>query len=236
MNIKFLIISLLLLALTVSTKAASTNGYIVNIYKNGSPQCEMVYYGNERRVTLPYDSEYVVRLKNDSDKACACKIFIDGRCANSMGDIILYKGQVIDLERFIDTSLTEGKKFLFVKKTDNRVDDPTRKENGIVRVEFRKEKKNENIILTPIPDFQWQIPIPFTNQNWYFITNTFCDNNTILCSASFCSANVSVSSPGATVGGSDSSQTFSKVSMEFEKEVSGVIEMVLYGNEEMSKN
>ena len=236
MKVKLVI---LLFGIVTVLNAAYNKGYVVNIISDSKLQTEMIQ-GEERRVILPFNTEYSIRLKNDSEDNCACRIFIDGRIVNSLGDLVLYKNQIIDLNRFVESSLTEGKKFLFVKQTDFRVDDPNRKENGIIKVEYRKEKKHQYIIPQPQSEPNWIFPWGegTITSFWWNVTN-----NCIPCGAyidtsmliSHVTVNCSVSVPGATVGGSDSFQTFSKVSMEFEEEPVYIVELRLYGNEDFCK-
>lgn len=113
---------------------AYDNGYVVSIIHDGSPVREI-----GRKVRLPFNSEYKIRLKNKTNLRAKARVFIDGRKVSNLGDFILNPNQTMDLERFLDHSLNKGNKFKFVPLSDSRVNDPTDSENGIVKVEFYKE-------------------------------------------------------------------------------------------------
>ncbi len=110
--------------------------FVLCVLHNGSPVREI-----DRAVSLPYHSEYKIRLKNKNFSLRArAKVWIDGREVSNIGDFILNPGETVDLERVLDHSLTKGKKFKFVPLTDGRVNDPTDPENGIIKVEFYRER------------------------------------------------------------------------------------------------
>ena len=98
-----------------------------------------------REVAIPFDSEYKIRLKNKNDRSCTARVFIDGKKVSQLGDVIVTAGSTIDLERYINCSLDQGKRFKFVPLDDPYVDDPTSLSNGIIKVEFRKAKHQNDI-------------------------------------------------------------------------------------------
>jgi hypothetical protein len=69
-------------------------------------------------------------------------VFIDGERVSPGGDFVISAHDELKLERFV-TDLDSGKRFKFVRLDNPAVSDPSRKENGLIRVEFRREIKNE---------------------------------------------------------------------------------------------
>jgi len=125
-----------------------SNKFVLSIIYNEHPVKETGYRGS-KEVAVPFNSEYKIRLKNKNDRSCTARIFIDDKKVSQLGDIIVNAGGTVDLERYIDRSLEEGKKFKFVSLDHSDVDDPTSSENGIIKVEFRKAKFREGIKVFP---------------------------------------------------------------------------------------
>jgi len=184
--------------LTYETLAVSKDGFVLSVIHDGQPVKEMVEDSKDR-VAIPFGSEYKLRLKNTNDRRCSVKVSIDGCNVSALGDVVVDSNGNIDLERFIDASLTEGNKFKFVALDDPAVDDPTKAENGLIEATFTLEKKQEAIeYIVP----QWDFYIGVTN---YYIN----------CASTLCSASTEA---GATVQGRESSQGFRKVSFDGEEE------------------
>ena len=195
---------ILLLSFSLSY-AVSENDFALSIVHDGNPVREI-----DKGVAIPFDTEYKIRLKNGHDRKCTAKVFIDGALVSKLGDFILDSKGEIDLERFLDSSLTEGRRFKFVRLDHPDVDDPTRAQNGLVRVEFRLEKvryllkfDDEHLII-PNDDmppldywYKWDSEEHTIRpmSNYTSDTSVFCSNN-------------SATEPGATVAGSESDQTF----------------------------
>ena len=147
--------------------------FVLAILHNGSPVREI--YG---AVHLPFHSEYKVRLKNKNSVRAKARVWIDGRQVSNLGDFILQPHQTLDLERFLDQSLDSGNKFQFVPLSDRRVNDPTDHANGLVKVEFYKEK---------LPNWQFVISEAPKRDPWYPISGDkrmFGNSNMIPCSTS----------------------------------------------------
>lgn len=188
------------------------NDFVLAIIQGGSPIREV-----GGKVHIPFRSEYKIRLKNKHNTLrTQARVWIDGRKVSNLGDFIIQPGQTLDLERFLDESMDTGNKFQFVPLSDNRVNDPTDGENGVIKVEFYREQKVE-IRLDPV---QIQPTFPKGPWNWDFNyrVDTFSYNNMDSNSSVISSSNVrpcsytnrkSLSSPGATVEGSFSNQKFS---------------------------
>ena len=175
------------------------------------------------QAALPFYDEYKIRLVNHNDRKATAKVFIDGIPVSKLGDIIIPDNGRVDLERFLTHSLTEGARFKFVPLTDKRVDDPGRAENGLIRVEFKLERKIE---IRPI-----EMPIYLSTECLSTITTTannistpletmVMDSNTTLTSASL--------EKGATIGGGISDQKFQYAHVDLEDKVI-VLELKLRG-------
>ncbi len=122
--------------------------FVLSIVHGGYPVKET---GNNynRQVAIPFNSEYKILLKNKNDRKCTASVFIDGRPVSKIGDFIINANGSLHLERFLDSSLKEGKKFKFVPLTDPSVDDPTSTQNGIIKVEFRLAKEKNGLCIKP---------------------------------------------------------------------------------------
>jgi len=155
---------------------------------------------------VPFDSEYKVLLKNNNNRRAVAKVTIDGANISSFGNIVVPASGEIKLERFITQSLTDGKRFKFVSLDHPEVDDPTRKENGLIRVEFKLEKEcSDCFIIIPQKLEPWPNGVL---PDWFFQNNSIDVNSSNVTSSS--------AEPGATVGGSKSEQKFHKVELDLE--------------------
>jgi hypothetical protein len=99
-----------------------------------------------------------------------------------------------------------GKRFKFVTLDNPKIDDPTRQENGTVKVEFRLEKKKAIQIYQPPA---WNYP-KWRYQGMWKISYNDC-YGTVLCSNGAMS--------GATIAGSESNQRFYEVDFDAENSV-----------------
>ena len=214
MRIKIcLLVALLFISFNFNIYAASIDrtevvgSFVVNVFQDD------LIKEIDGIVIVPFDSEYQLLLKNNNDRRAVAKVIIDGTNISMHGDIVIPAMSSIKLERFITDSLDKGKRFKFVALDNPEVDDPTRAENGLIRVEFQLEEKREYIIYDSPPyyfgeDFRlWAVP----NDSFNYTHNT----------------NTSAE-PGATIGGSNSDQKFRKVDIELEDKV-WVIELRMKG-------
>lgn len=228
--------------------------YIVSVLVDGHPVKETGPI-HSREVVIPFDSEYKIRLKNKHNKSCTAKVFVDGKLVSVWGDIIVGSNSSIDLERFIDKSLAEGKRFKFVSLDHPDVDDPTSGDNGIIRVEFRLAKES-TLVINPSPPFvphpwipwnPWTPVLPPNEPPRYYyysdsvtstdgpqVTYTNASDFELLSSdrgSSLCCSNVSsksVAEAGATVEGSYSNQSFHMSNLEVE-DYSTIIQLKMVG-------
>jgi len=168
------------------------------------------------KVHLPFHSDYKVRVKNkNSGLRAKARVWIDGRQVSNLGDFILQPNETLDLERFLDESMTSGNKFKFVPLGDGRVNDPTDPENGIIKVEFYREQRPLPPI-QPITDWSYKTyTTPIGNSNGFGPTTftsggrgTTCSVNYVHTSSEICDSNIVPENAGATVEGGHSGQSF----------------------------
>ncbi len=100
---------------------------------------------NESTVFIPFGSEYSLLLKNLGGRNAVVNIEIDGRKV-TRGGFYINAGQTAEIERFVD-SLTEGRRFKFIEKTDeisefrgDKIDD------GMIRVTWQFEAAKPEIV------------------------------------------------------------------------------------------
>lgn len=126
--------------------------FVLSVLHSGSPLREFgPHY--DKKVSMPFNSEYAIRLRNKNDRSCTARIFIDGTKLSSFGDIILQRNGYVDVERFINSSMNSGKKLKFVPLNHKDVNDPYSSDNGIIKVEFRLEK-SARVVIDPHSPFQ----------------------------------------------------------------------------------
>lgn len=98
-------------------------------------ESERLNHGRKSKIYLPFNSEYKILIKNNSDRRIKMDIDIDGTSVSGMGGLIMNAHSTETLERFVDVA----KKFLFVRKNDERVSDPSSGDNGILKIRIEKE-------------------------------------------------------------------------------------------------
>jgi hypothetical protein len=95
------------------------------------------------RVELPFGSEYSVLLKNLDTVKMQVQVSIDGKDAS--GWLVIDPSRSLDLERFYRGNHNSGNKFKFIERTtkieQHRGIDA---EDGLIRVEFKREKVYES--------------------------------------------------------------------------------------------
>jgi len=96
-------------------------------------------------VTLPYNSEYSLLLKNLESRKASVKIFIDGQDVLFGNTLVIEPNSETEIDRFLD-SMDSGNRFKFLKKTQQMVEHRGDKiDDGMVRVEFTYEKRVEQV-------------------------------------------------------------------------------------------
>ncbi|KKL69140.1 hypothetical protein LCGC14_2117930 [marine sediment metagenome] len=185
-------------------------------------------------------------IKNGHGQRATARVWIDGAQVSQLGDFVVPANGGIDLERFLDRSLTEGKRFKFVSLDHPDVDDPGRSENGEIRVEFRLEKqvKPEDYLLIPHDQWQFQynrVPMRFEGTIDIPVSGAMDANDSTISAGEVSNDSVLVSNssstlPGATVQGSDSDQQFTKIHFEIGEAVT-TLELRMVGiNPSLSMN
>jgi hypothetical protein len=200
------------------------NKFVLSIIQDGRPVKE-TGWGNNKEIAIPFDSEYKIRLKNKNNRSCTARVLIDGKKVSNLGDVIVTAGGTIDLERYIDRSLVQGKKFKFVPLDHPDVDDPTSSSNGVIEVEFRKAKHQNGIKLDHDwnwCDFNWAPPYREDNNGPQYYgdggstAGAMCDSVQCYSAGGEVKSSRSFVSAGATVEGSKSNQQFSYSNLEVE--------------------
>ena len=95
------------------------------------------------QVELPFGSEYSVLLKNLNSVRAEAQITIDGKVAGPW--YILGPNESVEIERFNNSGNSDrGNRFKFIERTDAvEKGRGVQVEDGLVRVEFKKEKIHE---------------------------------------------------------------------------------------------
>lgn len=204
------------------------DGFVLAILKDGKPLKEI-----DGVVRIPFDSEYQIRLRNKNWLNCKAKVYVDGAPVSNLGNFVINSQGVVDLERFLDSSLDEGAKFKFVHKDHGEVSDPDNDENGVIRVEFYKATQISYTITTNTPPWSPWIFYDGSSDNsdgpqWnYTSDDKTSDGNTKLrgggtssmadgvqtqnCSMMYCNSTPTMGEQGATIGGGKSYQKFNTV-------------------------
>ena len=103
------------------------NGFVMSIVKDGHTVRE-----DKRKVVLPFEAEYSVRLWNKNSRTAVCELFINGEKVSGEGGYVVYANSFIDIERFLGDNLNNGKRFKFAKLISPQVKDKDNFENGVV--------------------------------------------------------------------------------------------------------
>ena len=189
------------------------NGFVLAVKKDGKVLREM-----DGKVFLPFYDEYALLLKNKNSRDAVATITIDGTDISNGRTFIIRGDSEANIERFlVDDDLTKGQRFKFVPASSADVQDPTSKENGLLKVVFRLAKKvipvetKYDIYVgsakpdTPISacaGFGSTLSRRAGGQSAYRATTSSAGAELSACSFSSADA-------GATVGGSMSMQQFS---------------------------
>ena len=116
-------------------------GFVGSILVNNKPLREFNYEG-QRTVKVPFDSEYIIRLKNKNNVRAKVSVSIDGTNVLNGGKLILEPNDTFDLERFVD-QMDKGSKFKFMSlvkgAVTGEIQDPYSNDNGLIEIKFEKE-------------------------------------------------------------------------------------------------
>jgi len=208
---KIIFLICLFLVVPVSVMAVSVQDVSMSVLIDKHPVREL-----SESVAIPFDSEYELRIANNTNRDCTVSLTIDGSKVSMLGDFVVRANDSIDLERFLDKSLTKGKRFKFVRLNHPDVDDSNRNENGNIVAEIRFEKQYHEIMRFP------------HSQDYFYLdadiyVTTECNANIPAseweAGITDCSATTDCStSPGATIGGGNSFQEFYRTEIDLENE------------------
>ena len=220
--------------------------FVLSVIHDGHPIKESGKRGN-RQVSIPFESEYKIRLKNKNDRSCTAKITIDGTPVSNFGDVIVNAGGTIDLERFIINSMTGGARFKFVDLDHSDVDDPTKSENGIVKVEFYLARQKNGIKIAPSPwesshvsrnpsplrygngdDVTWIDGMSTNNSSDTSKSMKFSDTTVTYCASNNMISSLADTEAGATIEGGHSNQAFTYSTLDVESHAT-VLELKIVG-------
>jgi hypothetical protein len=183
--------------------------------------------GRKTKVFLPFDSEYKILIKNNSDRRIKLNIEIDGTSVSGNG-LILSAHQTDYIERFVDIA----RKFKFVKSSNENVADPTNLENGVIKIRIHKEKP---INLTPITIHHYGYGYDVWNNRTIggVLRGTTTDMS-YSAGAQTYSLNCSCSNleSGATIEGGKSEQTFTSTYWNGNEDKEIVFTFHLFGSEQ----
>ena len=164
------------------------------------------------QVHLPFGSEYKIRAKNTGWGRVKVRISVDGTYIHPEDQsFVIDSGDHMDLERMItDGNWDSGSKLKFVSLSDGQVQDPTNAENGVVKVEFYREKDNPVIYIEPEkPTVVGFLGYDVTcNVNYASSDMSNCSIGTSLTNNGGGRRLKSKASNGATIEGSKSNQKF----------------------------
>lgn len=205
---------------------------------------------NNGEVTIPFNSEYSIFLKNLNSQKSLVNISIDGKDVLDCNSLIVYPNSESELKGYM-TGNTVRNKFKFIPKTkeisDYRGD---RIDDGIIRIEYRFEM----ISRTFTNSYDWSILRGTGGVNkWgdsFYSTGSNLEgfygnkgpsgcgqfsgpigNDGICCNASF--QNID---NGITVKGSETNQNFRTANIGPLEESSNVIILRLIGTDSLGKN
>lgn len=142
-----------------------SGGYVVSILSNNKEVLDELKDGT---VAIQFGDHYSIRLRNKNAWRCVAKIFIDDENVSGGGYIIDAYG-VIDIERYNNVA----QKFKLVAATSNaakREGKGVRNDgaNGVIRVEFYKEKPYEPVASIPMVPYT---PVQPWTSPWIYPKN-----------------------------------------------------------------
>lgn len=217
-----------------------SSGFVASVIVNG----KMQHIAKDNSITIPFESEYSIRLQNKNARRAVAKIFIDDENVSDAGFVINAYSQ-IEVERSINNQF----KFKFVSLTSGQAANAGKSKNydgekGVIRVEFSFEKKVALPQWTPRsnpyhPFRKDLIPPTWNNRDDYPVSYGDCKG----LSETYCSSALEADEKtsggigipttrgeaGATVYGDHSNQSFCDVYMDVEDSPAVVITLLLRG-------
>jgi hypothetical protein len=136
------------------------------VYKTGVVACIKVggkiLREDKTHVTIPFGSEYSVLIKNMESRRIQVKVSVDGKDATEGTWLIVQPNSSLELERYIrNGNLDKENKFKFIERTDQIEQNRGIKvEDGLVRIEYKKEKETVEVPLTRYKYYDHYVPVP----------------------------------------------------------------------------
>lgn len=166
---------------------------------------------NVDTVFLKDNTEFQIELFNPLQETVMCKITLNGK--QQSDNLVLYPGQRIFLERYLDSN----QKFLFktYEVTNNPEVDYATKNNGELEIEFFKEILFNNISYTNTFYYQGSPTVTYNSDTTGAFTINPVTNYT---KTSFCNSNITeekTKETGVISKGEKSNQNFSYVYNDF---------------------
>jgi hypothetical protein len=132
---------------------------------------------SKNQVELPFGSEYSVLLKNLDTVRMQAQISIDGQAAT--GWLIIPAGQSIEVERFVK-NLDKGNRFKFIERTEAVEEHRgVKAEDGLIRVEFKREKIYESPKVVVHHDYYHYYPGGCYGWPHYYPRTRYCTSNSL---------------------------------------------------------
>lgn len=177
-------------------------------------------------VTLPFGSEYSILLKNLEARQAVVKVSVDGEDVLDGNSIIIGANSRMTLKGFMKGACVKNR-FKFIQKTKEIIDHRgDRVDDGMIRVEFKFEKKSVTEVVKrdywydPIPWRPYTPPCPPVRYRWIqpdgstaggcgcynMSNNVSCDSSSSMKVKLFNS--VPLKDEGITVKGSEIRQDF----------------------------
>ena len=122
-------------------------------------------------VTIPFGSDYGLRLKNLNSRRAVAKVTIDGEDVLGGNEVVVGPNAELALQGFMSADGRVRRKFRFTRKTAEVVEHRgDRLDDGMVRVEFRYEQPKprvEETIHFHYDSYPWFRPWPHYPNTWY---------------------------------------------------------------------
>lgn len=134
------------------------NSFVVCVIANGKIQKE----STTGTCSIPFGSEYTIRLRNKNSRRAVCVLSIDGKNVSEDGFVIEAKS-FIDIERPADSSA----RFKLVELDSEEAHDQglnahqARPHHGLIQANFSLEKEYEPVKVVHVP-----YPVPYPPISW----------------------------------------------------------------------
>lgn len=193
------------------------------MHRSDNVTMSIVVNGNEQKIIngkvyIPFDTEYAIRIQNSRSARISVQFTIDGK--ETQDKFIVDPYQTVTFERFLSGNLKSGPRFKFVSECNDEVDNRGNSLNGYIQAKVCLEEENKindfEKLLREIQPYQPYKPCPYELDDWYdwYYPKIGKTSITWLLSTDAqlsCNFSTKLCERGATIGGSESNQTFSYV-------------------------